>query len=66
MQTSSSAPMIGAISTGNLGKSGAWDRLDFRKFYVSNHKSKAVRRVRRSAKRTERRLVRSAIARGDC
>lgn len=61
----STSPMIGSVATGNLGKSNAWDRVDYRRHYVTNHKSAAVKRDRRTAKRTERQRVARALRLAD-
>ncbi len=60
--STTSAPMLGAIASGTIGKSESWTRLDYRKFYVANHPERARRRTDRSGKRTERRAWKAFVA----
>lgn len=56
------APMLGALANGTIGKSESWTRLDYRRFYVANHPERARRRTDRAGKRAERRVWKAEAA----
>lgn len=65
--TNTTAPMLGAIANGTIGKSESWTRLDYRgsrkrRLIVANHITAARRRTDRAGKRAERRAWRAEVA----